>query len=1416
MCPHLSVTPVGLVRHISTVHAGDPVEAINKAFGGVKTFGQCPHCPEKFLTAGVKAHINSKHRTHGQGPIGQPAVAEHSANQPPTLQARWESHQPGGKANGGTTARGSEIRQIHAVSHTAAQLGSVLVKVKTREPPRELTNSSSQRFKQWSDGARYTGYEQSGLLKVKTAVNTHGDLLDDHGDFLGKSTGAVKASPTTRSQTFMLSRQADNSGNSMKEAAVTGGTGQKATGVREVTTGARGGRANYEPRTTTSERGVTKGASKASRDTTGSTLPTGYVRPRAGKVKSPVSNHGDFLNNHGDFLGESAVPARPSPMTRSQTGMKQIPLYNDGSSRVRGLEERSAIQKARYARECEGKKTAILGILLTENPPARVQTELRDNIVELADVLPPQSTATCPWEYGDRSHRVAQDIMEAGPALNCHCMATPCRCMAKPVQTPAEAVEGNANVDNGEAAEDDKADYAYLVAEFHRGAYYKHHSWKDPLRAIVLTLLHECVEEDEVRATEGIAALQLLPGLVEYCRGQRNKKVGTPIQLLRDIQGSPDRPREILRLARSWAQKIQAHPSEWPQPSVEKMRTRIESLAATGRLSAAATALQSMEELMKGHHPPPAASAEEIARRIAELHPPEDERDVLPDEADDPPVETAFQLTADQVRQRFYTIQQKNTAAGCTGWSNEWLRLIGDDRTDPEYTHTVTPPSLMHVAFSAFFNKILQGRVTGEGRELLVTARLIMIPKPQGGLRPIRIECAIMRLMSATAAALARVIIAPTLRPIQLGGGLRCGVEIGARLLDAAYSRDDTVISVDITNAFNSTRHRVMWDGLAEKFPSILRYFRMKHGTPSRMIGNDGKVVAWTRTGVGQGDPWGGLFFEVGVHPALLELAEKVKKVETYLNHTRSNPILRPGAVSAYEDDTQIRGEQDVMFAVAPHIKGIFGKHGFEVNVSKSTITGTQSECYDPPEDFRIASNGLIALGVPVGNLDFTKDIVTSSVKSMEPPAAALQLLKPRTAVQLLAHCINPKPAFLLRTATNMEVIQRAAAQFDDSMVAAIAAVFRLPITVELANRVFLPLRFGGFGLTRHYGMATEKNQILSRTAYIAFLTQHHPSELEAAQNTFSLSVVRLGCVEGLEAATEITGLMMETLTEKTCSAVLGTGMRKAQKKIYANMHIELLAAGQYSKAAWFLSAATSSTAYLLSTAGMEYEQYFGVAEFRCAGRNTLGFGPLDATPGERRTCHCGYEYALLEEPFHGMSCANTKGYRTKRHNEIRDLLFKLVKKRHPAVTPQQLQVEANVGQYAGGERGVRADITWVHEAEKLIIDIMVIDPGCQTYVKPPVLSFQSNERAAVWAENIKRNHYSKVVIPAKLNAHSVIPFVVEASGRLGPAALAFVNRVCGTQSFIKSTFLREISMITARSTGRMLKATRDQYKDVR
>ena len=164
--------------------------------------------------------------------------------------------------------------------------------------------------------------------------------------------------------------------------------------------------------------------------------------------------------------------------------------------------------------------------------PLALESGIEGRIENVLD----HNIATCPWEYGDRSHRVAEDIRDAGLVTEGHLRAE----SDHPRAEPAEVNSGNSDDVAGDIGEDFRQDYADLVGEFHKGAYYKHHAWKEPIRAIVLTLLHECVEEDEVRATEGIAALQLLPGLVEHCRGQRKKKAGSEIQLLRDIQGAWD------------------------------------------------------------------------------------------------------------------------------------------------------------------------------------------------------------------------------------------------------------------------------------------------------------------------------------------------------------------------------------------------------------------------------------------------------------------------------------------------------------------------------------------------------------------------------------------------------------------------------------------------------------------------------------------------------------------------------------------------------------------------------------------------------------------------------------------------------------------------------------------------------------
>ena len=106
-------------------------------------------------------------------------------------------------------------------------------------------------------------------------------------------------------------------------------------------------------------------------------------------------------------------------------------------------------------------------------------------------------------------------------------------------------------------------------------------------------------------------------------------------------------------------------------------------------------------------------------------------------------------------------------------------------------------------------------------------------------------------------------------------------------------------------------------------------------------------------------------------------------------------------------------------------------------------------------------------------------------------------------------------------------------------------------------------------------------------------------------------------------------------------------------------------------------------------------------------------------------------------------------------------------------------------------------------------MDVSVVDPGSKNYID----QYRSNEvpdAAAKAMEISKRNHYGAVTDPFPLPPGSVIPFVLETSGRLGPSALGFVQRISGTHTFLRTQLLNEINFICAIYTGRMLEATRE------
>jgi hypothetical protein len=157
--------------------------------------------------------------------------------------------------------------------------------------------------------------------------------------------------------------------------------------------------------------------------------------------------------------------------------------------------------------------------------------------------------------------------------------------------------------------------------------------------------------------------------------------------------------------------------------------------------------------------------------------------------------------------------------------------------------------------------RVLRGEITGIARDLLVSARLNMVPKDDNKYRPICIECAVCKHFGATASDIARKAVGPGLHPIQTGGSLRCGVEFDARIADIAFRQQHAIIAVDIANAFNTVRHHPIFDAIMERCQPMARLFRWKYGTPSEMRDHSGIIVAHTRTGVGQGDRSRGMYY---------------------------------------------------------------------------------------------------------------------------------------------------------------------------------------------------------------------------------------------------------------------------------------------------------------------------------------------------------------------------------------------------------------------------------------------------------------------------------------------------------------------------------------------------------------------------
>jgi len=246
--------------------------------------------------------------------------------------------------------------------------------------------------------------------------------------------------------------------------------------------------------------------------------------------------------------------------------------------------------------------------------------------------------------------------------------------------------------------------------------------------------------------------------------------------------------------------------------------------------------------------------------------------------------------------------------------------------------------------------------------------------------------------------------------------------------------------------------------------------------------------------------------------------------------------------------------------------------------------------------------------------------------------------------------------------------------------------------------------------------------------------------------------------------------------------------------KVWQAQHKDLIDMGEMARAAWFLSNKfVGSGRWLdgkgsirLGKFGITSDNYSEALQMRCLVH------PMPAIDIFPRHCDCGGHQFTNMEFTHFLNCPTSSWYFIKRHNCIVDLLAELIKKCRTGVVDVEVEGVRVPMRPVEGERSRRedrraprvdesgrvvADIRYTEEGQSTIIDVAVADPAAPSYRSLPTGSTATPDVAALFRENEKRTKY------AGIDNVDVIPFAMEATGRLGPAALAYITKLCGNEA---------------------------------
>lgn len=441
-------------------------------------------------------------------------------------------------------------------------------------------------------------------------------------------------------------------------------------------------------------------------------------------------------------------------------------------------------------------------------------------------------------------------------------------------------------------------------------------------------------------------------------------------------------------------------------------------------------------------------SAEELYQGLCKLHPFDDDdgpRHAIPPLKDPRGSRVGALGKADFVK--ILHTCCNGAAAGVSGWTPELYDIVCRD-------------PLLEREVRRLVLDIINNDVTPDVRQRLDRCRLVGLGKPDGGVRPIAVGEALLKIAGKVLFATYKPEIVKHFGTLQFGCLKDGGCETIVHNVRWDVRSGMYVLTIDQSNAFNSPHRQAIARALYDVpgFACFQRMFQFEYGDHSELLFFSSGAYynsVWSQRGTRQGSALGGFFFCVVLHPALVELE-------------RAFPTVR---VYAYCDDVTLTSHNaDDLVRAYFLFKRLCQPLGLRFNPAKCEWYGGLACAVIPAEllqeGVKEVKGCIKILGAFVGEPRAVSAKLVEKMEKHDCLFARFEKMKPCPAsYAMLLKCTLPRHVYHMRTHPPDETAELCR-RFDARIIALAVKWFNLDVNDKVGITIAtLPMKIGGNGL---------------------------------------------------------------------------------------------------------------------------------------------------------------------------------------------------------------------------------------------------------------------------------------------------------------------------------------------------------------